>query len=70
MRNLVRNLRGTMIHRADCPKMGPFPKPWLWANDKTDAQIHTEVMIHHYHVCRVCKPLPPFRVGGDDVGHA
>lgn len=50
-------VRGATIHRLCCNR-ARRATPWLWADDKTDAEVLTlAVNTYGYRECRVCRPL-------------
>lgn len=57
MRTLLsRTDRGRIIHTRDC-RHAAAGQPWLWADDKTRAQVAAVVIALDYSPCRACKPL-------------
>lgn len=59
---LVRTRRGSVVHKANCisvtralPRSRPVP--WLWAVNRSSAEIQETIKFFNYTVCRDCQPF-------------
>jgi hypothetical protein len=63
MMNLARTRKGRMVHRRDCPQIIRYNMfqthavPWLWADDKTEAEVATWIVRLNYSTCKHCNPI-------------
>lgn len=59
---LSRTRGGQMIHRHEC-RYAQNGFAWLWADDKTEAEIAATIIHFGYDTCRHCNPIGGYFVG-------
>lgn len=53
---LYRSRKSSVVHAANCVKMGENCIPWIWAEDKTRAEVKA-AEVNGLKWCKRCKPL-------------
>jgi hypothetical protein len=53
---LYRSRKSSIVHAANCKRIGSNSIPWLWAEDKTRAEVKA-AEVNGLKWCKFCKPL-------------